>query len=74
MMRDGMACSNCRYHMTLKKYDYSKGGCRHTDMEGFACMAFAFEGDVIWMVGGDPDNDMCEGWKPKETNMKAIGR
>jgi len=72
MMRDGMACSNCRYNLKLKKYDYSKGGCEHTEMEGFACMAFAPEGDAIWMVGGDPDNDLCEEWAPRRNDGDTV--
>jgi len=72
MMRDGMACSNCRYNLRLKKYDYSQGGCKHTDMEGSACLAFASEGDVIWMVGGDLENDLCECWTPMRNDGDTV--
>ena len=53
-------CSNCRHKMKLTKFDYSQGGCKHTEYEGFACTAFASEGEIIHMVGMNPDTGMCE--------------
>lgn len=46
--------------MKLVKYDYSKGGCTHTDHDGFACLAFASEGQVTHMVGVRPETAHCE--------------
>ena len=59
-------CNQCRYQKFLTKYDYSKGGCIATDMEGFACAApdFLIDGDVIWMVGTD-GKDGCECFKER---------
>ena len=59
-------CSNCRLCLRLTKYDYSGKGCEHTKLDGFACLAFAGEGDAIWMVGLDPDKEMCECWKERK--------
>ena len=56
-------CNNCKYKKRLTKYDYSQGGCKHTEMEGYACLApdFVCEGDAIWMVGLD-ETSQCECW------------
>lgn len=59
-------CANCRRAYRLEKLDYSKGGCEHTDMEGYICMAFADEGLASWMVGNNPDTGMCECYAPKK--------
>ncbi len=59
-------CSNCKHKMTLTKYDYSHGGCEHTEYEGFACTAFASEGDIIHMVGSNPDKGSCEMFMEKK--------
>lgn len=53
-------CSTCASCKKLVKFDYSGRGCKHTDMEGYACLAFETEGTVIWMVGNDKDHGMCE--------------
>ena len=45
------SCSTCKHRKILKKYDYSKGGCKHSTMEGFICLADDYEGIAIWMVG-----------------------
>lgn len=62
-------CKNCKLHFPLVKFDYTKGGCEHTDMDGYICMAFATPGSgeppvAIWMVGCDEDLDMCECYVP----------
>lgn len=59
-------CANCRRRYKLVKFDYSRGGCEHTDMDGHICMAFADEGKAIWMVGFDERDGMCEVFSPKE--------
>lgn len=60
------SCGNCAYCYRLKKLDYSQGGCIHTNMDGYICMAFADEGITYWMVGNDLNSDMCEAYTPKE--------
>jgi hypothetical protein len=63
-------CINCKLCFPLVKFDYSQGGCKHSDMDGYVCMAFALaeQGEppvAIWMVGCDPSRDMCECYIPK---------
>ena len=59
-------CGTCKLRFKLDKSDYSKGGCVHTDMEGYICMAFANEGIAEWMVGLEEEHEMCECYQPKE--------
>lgn len=59
-------CATCKYRKTLKKYDYTQGGCKHTEMEGFACIADSFEGLIIWMVG--TENGGCECYERRKEN------
>ena len=61
---DEMKCANCKRRMDLWKYDYGKGGCTHEKLEGFACLAFANEGEVVQMVGTEGVG--CEMFAPKE--------
>jgi hypothetical protein len=53
-------CVTCKNRFDLSRYDYSHGGCEHTDMDGFICMAFADEHTAIWMVGISEDTEGCE--------------
>ena len=59
-------CATCRRMKDLVQLDYSHGGCDHTYMEGYACTVFANEGQIAWMVGLDPEMEMCEAYEPKE--------
>lgn len=59
-------CARCRNAYGLSKFDYSNGGCEHTVMGGYVCMAFADERLAVWMIGGDPGIDRCEAFVPKE--------
>lgn len=59
-------CTTCRNMLKLQKLDYTNGGCKHTDMDGFACIALFQEGYVDWMVGLDIDIGMCECYEPME--------
>ena len=59
-------CNTCKLKKKLIKFDYSQGGCIHTDCEGFACLALAFEGVVVHMVGDNPETEMCEMYSPME--------
>ena len=63
-MEDG--CHICKYRLRLERLDYSGRGCKHKDMEGFICLAFASEGVATWMVGLDPDDSKCECWVRKD--------
>ena len=58
-------CRNCRHRLEITKLDYSQGGCKHTDMEGFVCTGLAYEGTAYWMVGLEPEKEMCEMWEGK---------
>ena len=45
-------CDTCNKKMKLIKLDYSQGGCIHTDYDGFACLALAFDdGNGIEWIG-----------------------
>ena len=57
-------CNTCKHKMKLEKWDYSQGGCIHTDYDGFACTAFGYEGVIIHNVGGNPAKGMCECYTP----------
>ena len=61
------SCDKCRYQKKLVKYDYSQGGCIHTEQEGFACLApeIVSEGQVTWMVGQE-GKDGCECFKERK--------
>ena len=58
-------CSTCRMYYRLTKFDYSRGGCKHSDAEGFACLAYGYEGVAIWMIGNNPDTEVCEVYSPR---------
>ena len=58
-------CANCKLRFRLKKNDYSNGGCEHSDMKGFVCMAFGDEGLAVWMYGVG-EKEKCECFTPKE--------
>ena len=67
-------CANCKRYFPLVKFDYTGRGCKHTDMEGHICMAFATSeaGEppvAIWMVGADPNEDICECFIPREEEV-----
>ena len=59
-------CASCRRRYELEKFDYSRGGCEHTEMDGYICMAFADEGKAVWMVGLNAEVGLCEVFEPKE--------
>lgn len=59
-------CATCRKMKKLVQFDYSQGGCNHTDMDGYVCLVFVGEGEVVWMVGEDAETGMCECYEPKE--------
>ena len=57
--------TDCIFQLKATKFDYSQGGCIHTDMDGFICTAFASEGEAVWMVGLS-NGCMCEMYTNKE--------
>ena len=59
-------CATCKNRLKLRKWDYTHGGCEHSDAGGFACMACEDEGMAIWMVGVNPDTGMCECYVRKD--------
>jgi hypothetical protein len=58
-------CENCGNRYKLVKFDYFRGGCKHTDMDGYICMAFASESQAVWMVGLQDQFGLCECYMPK---------
>jgi len=54
------SCANCKRRYKLERLDYSNGGCIHTDMDGYICMAFADEGIACWIVGESEETGICE--------------
>ena len=65
-------CANCRYRLKPVKMDYSKGGCEHSDMEGYICLAFQSDGIGAWMVGCRDDSEICECYLPKEGRIGDV--
>lgn len=65
-------CRSCNKYMKLEKSDYSNGGCKHSDYDGFACLAFVNEGIVVHMVGVNPDNGFCEAYSGKTYDEKTM--
>lgn len=61
-------CANCRNACKLVKFDYSHGGCEHTEMEGYACMSLVSDGEIEWLVGLDPAAQACEAYEPKTSD------
>lgn len=58
-------CNTCKRQAKLEQLDYSTVGCKHTMMDGFACMAFVDEGVVNWMVGNNGEGQ-CEEYISRE--------
>lgn len=63
-------CNTCERKMDLVKYDYSHGGCIHTDYDGFACLVYPDEHVVVHMVGVNPEIGICEMYLPRVKNVK----
>jgi len=55
-------CATCANRYDLERLDYSRGGCQHEKLGGYICMVFAGEGTAMWMVGANPEAEMCEGY------------
>ena len=66
-------CATCKRYAPIIKYDYSKGGCKHTEMDGYACLLDLSQyttdkPKVIWMVGSDASREMCECYESRRTD------
>lgn len=60
-------CETCNKCLDLVRYNYGRdGGCDHRIQPGFICLAFADEGQAIWMTGIKRETGMCECYSPKE--------
>lgn len=61
-------CANCTKRLNLLKFDYlPTGEVKHDyGMRGYICLAFAAEGDAIWMCRLNPENEICEMYKRKD--------
>ena len=57
-------CNNCIFMKKLVRMDFSKVGCLHTDYDGYACMGSLGDGEITHIVGIDPDQSMCDRWRP----------
>ena len=60
------SCATCRHRYRLEQWDYSGKGCKHTDMDGYVCMALANEGVAAWMSGISAKESMCEAWEARK--------
>lgn len=61
-------CKNCGHRMNLIKFDYSQGGCAHSNYEGWACTIFEIEGSVVHMIGLDINKAHCEMWAERRSD------
>ena len=52
-------CKTCIHKFKLEKWDYEVG-CKHSDMEGYACTAYIDEGLIINVVNMNEKNGICE--------------
>lgn len=60
-------CANCTKYLKLTQFDYlPTGKVVHTPMRGYVCLAFASEGDAIWLCGLRSDEEYCEAFSAKE--------
>ena len=58
-------CKTCAYYADLLKYEYLESGeVRHLKQQGFACIGLIREGVVIWNVGRNPAQGLCEMYYP----------
>lgn len=62
-----MKCRTCARRLDLEKLDYTVG-CKHEQMEGFICLACAFEGVAYWMTNVNEDDSYCEEYVPQRTS------
>lgn len=65
-------CATCRHRYDLERLDYSNGGCEHTEMDGYICMAFADERQAVWIIRTYPLEEICECYKARRENDGRI--
>ena len=58
-------CATCKRRMNIKKYDFTNG-FRFEKPEGYICLAFVDEGEAVWVVGNNENEDICECYQPKD--------
>ena len=59
-------CRTCEYRLDGVKSDHTLLGSVidfDSDMDGFICLALAYEGVAYWMLGVDEENGICEMYK-----------
>lgn len=66
-----MKCRTCARRLDLEKLDYTVG-CKHEQMEGFICLACAFEGVAYWMTNVNDEDSYCEEYVEKQVTGKLI--
>lgn len=66
-----MKCRTCARRLDLEKLDYTVG-CKHEQMEGFVCLACAFEGVAYWMTNVNDEDSYCEEYVEKQVTGKLI--
>lgn len=66
-----MKCRTCARRLDLEKLDYTVG-CKHEQMEGFICLACAFEGVAYWMTNVSDEDSYCEEYVEKQVTGKLI--
>ena len=60
-------CNNCKRKLKGVKTDFSKldtNELMDAPMEGFICLALAYEGVAHWMVNLDEEKGFCEMYAP----------
>ena len=61
-------CRTCEYRLDGVKSDHTLLGSVidiDSDMDGFICLALAYEGVAHWMLGVDEDKGICEMYKER---------
>lgn len=61
-------CRTCESHLDGVKSDHTLLGSGidiDSDMDGFICLALAYEGVAYWMLGVDEERGICEMYKER---------
>ena len=66
-------CSTCKNCLDMIVFDYSHGGCEHTEVkDDYVCLAFEDDGEAIVMRGKQREKGRCECWEPKNGKTKQM--
>lgn len=63
-------CANCKLMFKAHKTDFTKLKTNEpidSELDGYICMAFAYERIATWMIGNDIKSGFCEAFTPKES-------